>query len=228
VNKFVLTLAALVSLSAAAAAQESRQTLRLEEPAWPFVESSAPANDRSTDLPLSLAETAPDRDDKPGDHNDHPFSIGAVVGYLNAKDADSGTWTAGVQARLRMGHFAAEASIMFHENDFENGDVVIVQYPVQLTAFLYILDKGPIQPYVLGGVGWYYTRIEYRDTLSAIPDKTDNTFGWHFGAGVELFLSDRVSLNGDVRYIFIDPDTDKVVDQDFNYWQITFGINFLF
>ena len=229
-NKLVLTLAALVSLGAVAAAQDSRQTLRLEEPTWSLIEdpqSALPAIDRSSEfpLPLSLADPAPAVE---GDDNNHPFSLGAVGGYLKAKDADRGTWTGGVQARLRLGHFAAEASITFHENNFENGDVVVAQYPVQLTAFLYILEKGPIQPYILGGVGWYYTRVEYRGALNAIPDDTDHTFGWHFGAGAELFLSPRVSINGDVRYIFIDPNTDKVVNEDFNYWQITFGINFLF
>lgn len=226
-NKLAPTLAALLCLCALATAQESRNSLTLEEPTVPFLETTPlPAIDRTpNDLPLTLAEPLPADDT---DKNKHAFSLGIVGGYMEPKDADDGTWTAGVQARLRLGHFAAEASIMVHENDYSDGDVVILQYPVQLTAFFYILDKGPVQPYILGGVGWYYTRIEYRENLSALDDQTDNTFGWHFGAGAEFFLSPRVSLNGDVRYIFIDPDTDEVVDQDFNYWQITFGINFLF
>lgn len=214
-----LTLALLLSLVAAASAQESRA---VDVPGLAAIDRS-PA-----DLPLTLAESiaAPmerDDDDKPS-----PFSLGASGGYLRVKDADDGTWFGGVQARLRAGHFAAEASIQFHQDKYEDGDVVVTQYPVQLTAFLYIIPEGPIRPYILGGVGWYYTRIDYRDELNFIDDDTDRSFGWHFGAGAELFLSSHVSVNADVRYIFIDPDTDQVVDADFNYWQISFGLNFLF
>jgi outer membrane protein W len=103
----------------------------------------------------------------------------------------------------------------------------VTQYPVQLTAFLYFLN-GPIRPYILGGVGWYYTRIDHKGAFGAVPDETDHIFGEHLGAGAELFLGSRVSLNADVRYIFLNPTTDDVIGRDFNYWQITFGLNFLF
>ena len=227
-----LSLAALASLGAVAAAQEER-TLTLgsssvsEERSWSSLAEMAsrdqlPSLDSDPEsFPRSLA--APE-----GGLVYTPFSLGASGGYLRAKGSDKGTWFGGVQARLRMGLFAVEASVQVHENEYENGDVLVTQYPVQLTAFLYPLPDGPFRPYILGGVGWYYTHIDYRGVFSALSDHTDNFFGEHFGAGAELFLGDRVSLDADVRYIFQNPTTDQVIGRDFNYWQITLGVNFFF
>jgi opacity protein-like surface antigen len=157
------------------------------------------------------------------------FSLGGQAGYLKARHADKGTWFGGAQARLHFLDFlAAEASITFHNNNFDNGDVRVTQYPVQLSAMLYILSEGPVQPYILGGVGWYYTHIEYRGAFSIYQDKTDNIFGEHLGAGVELILGPSVSIDADLRYIFLNPNNDKVGDRDFDYWQFTVGLNFLF
>src|SRR5262245_48593165 len=166
--------------------------------------------------PSSLSRMAP-RDAGPFGS----FSIGPAGGYLNQKDADRGTWFGGAQARLHFGGMlAAEASITFHQNEYEDGDVTVTQYPLQLTAMLYIIPTGPIRPYILGGVGWYYTRIDYSGVFSALSDHTEHIFGWHLGAGAELMLGARTSLDADVRYIFLDPDTDQVIRREFNYWQI--------
>ena len=174
----------------------------------------------------TMAPSAPK--DDPSDF-DSAFSIGPAGGYLRQKDADRGTWFGGAQARLHFAKIlAAEASVTFHQNKYEDGDVTVTQYPVQLTAMLYVIPTGPIRPYILGGVGWYYTRFDYSGVFAAIDDRTEHIFGWHFGAGAELMLGHRVSLNADVRYIFLEPDTDQVLDQDFNYWQIAFGLNFFF
>jgi opacity protein-like surface antigen len=157
------------------------------------------------------------------------FSIGPAGGYLRARDSDRGTWFGGVQARLRILHFlAAQASITFHQSRYEHGDVIVTQYPVELTAMLYIIPVGPVRPYILGGVGWYYTRIDYKDSLSATNDETENWFGIHLGVGLELMLGKSASINADGRYIFVNASEQDVIDRDFNYWQITFGLNFFF
>jgi opacity protein-like surface antigen len=157
------------------------------------------------------------------------FSVGPAAGYLQARGADKGTWFGGVQARLHFARIlAAEASITFHQNRYEDGDVVVTQYPLQLTAFLYPFPDGPVRPYILGGVGWYYTRVDYKGAFSSISDKTEHIFGEHLGAGVELMLGPRTSVDLDVRYIFLNPSNDQVIHREFNYWQVTLGVNFLF
>ena len=44
----------------------------------------------------------------------------------------------------------------------------------------------------------------------------------------ELMLSPKVSLDADVRYIFINASNQAVINRDFNYYQITGGVNFYF
>jgi hypothetical protein len=161
--------------------------------------------------------------------NESSFSLGPIAGYLHASGADKGTWFGGVQARLHFARIlAAEASISFHQNRYENGDVRVTQYPVQLTAFLFPIPEGPFRPYILGGVGWYYSRTDYEGALSSNSSTTESIFGEHLGAGAELMLGPRTSLDLDIRYIFLNPTNDQVIHLDFNYWQITLGLNFYF
>jgi len=175
-------------------------------------------------LPLSMAAETAAAAEEPA-----AFSIGPEGGYLRARGAERGTWFGGGKARLHLiGILAAEASITFHENRYDHNDVIVTQYPVQLTAMLYIIPVGPIRPYVLGGVGWYYSRVDYRGALASIPNRTEHIFGEHLGAGAEAFLGPRVSIDADVRYIFLNPTNDQVIHRDFNYWQIAFGVNFYF
>jgi len=231
--KTLILMVAVLGMGSVAAAQES---LWLDPVSVPERAGDAAVDQLPTlgadpiDLPRTLAaEPAPELMMEPlADVEYRHFSLGVAAGYLNAKNADRGTWTAGVQARLRLGLFAAEASIQFHENVYEGGDVVVSQYPVQLTAFLYFIPTGPIRPYILGGVGWYYTRFDYSGQFASTPNRTEHIFGEHLGGGAEIFFSPAISLDADVRYIFLNPTTDQVLGRQFNYWQITAGLNFFF
>jgi hypothetical protein len=156
------------------------------------------------------------------------FAIGPFGGFLEQRDADDGTWFAGLGARLYFLRFlAAEASVSFHRSDFNDGDTEVWQIPVQLSALLIILPGLPIRPYIGGGVGWYYTRIENSGPLSVFGDDTSNWFGGHAIAGAEIRASRGFILFGDFRYIWVNPDND-IEDRtgDPNYWQITFGLLF--
>jgi len=217
-HRWFWSVVVLMAIPAAAAAQElSRADLPRMS-----LEAEPEAASREAALPLTLAEPLADPEEP-------RFSLGPAGGYLRAHGADKGTWFGGVQARLKVLPFLAiEGSITFHENEYEDGDVKVTQYPVQVTALLYILHEGPIRPYVLGGVGWYYTRVDYSGLFSAFSDSTDHNFGAHLGVGADLMLGARTSLDVDVRYIFLNPSSEQIKDQDFNYWQITFGLNFFF
>lgn len=148
--------AGVLALGPAAWAQESPAaflaTMTLERDPDP---ASEPAG-----LPSHLAEPV----DPDPDPEAPSFSIGPVAGFRNAHGADHGTWFGAVQASPHLVKFlAAEASSTFHRN--EDGDVTVTQYPVQLIAFLYLLSEGPIRPVILGGIGWYYTRVEHDSFL---------------------------------------------------------------
>jgi opacity protein-like surface antigen len=225
VKSFVWIAAGILGACGTAAAQEAFRV----EPAAEILDGEDVAVDPPSapdlpaiELPRSLA------DEPKADTEYRSFSIGAAGGYLNAKNADHGTWTGGIQARMRFGFLAAEASVQFHQSRYEGGDVTVTQYPVQLTAFFYILPNSAIRPYILGGVGWYYTRFDYTGAFASVSNRTEHIFGEHLGAGAELFLSTSISINADIRYIFLNPTTDQVLGGQFNYWQITAGLNFFF
>lgn len=172
-----------------------------------------------------------------GDEEDlrEPFSIEPVAGYMRARDADGGTWFGGIQARFRMGDYLGlEGSITFHQDRFSDGDLKVTQYPVQVSALIYPLgaEEGfPLQPYLLGGVGWYYTRFDYSGQFQSFDDETDSIFGVHAGGGSELHLSDRVSLFADFRWIFMDEpgvDNSQIENEEFDSWQATAGLGISF
>ncbi|MEW5796575.1 MAG: hypothetical protein AB1772_09455 [Candidatus Zixiibacteriota bacterium] len=82
----------------------------------------------------------------------------------------------------------------------------------------------------------YYTRFnkfDYADRFNAIgiDDETTQESGWHLAAGLELPVSPRVNLIGDIRYVSIDRDFKDLpevlsdeVDSDF--YSITAGLLF--
>lgn len=233
----ITILAILSSLASGVRADDSdisRLTLWNAEENLPSVFVSDPgdlppsADDADTELPFSLSQDG--KDDRPRQQDRVGFGIGPVGGYLKARGADRGTWTAGAAARLYFARFlAAEAAITFHDNSYSNGDIHVVQYPLQLSLLVFPFPSWDLQPYVLGGAGWYYTRIHYEDSLAALNDQTEHWFGGHLGAGVEIAASRTVSVNADIRYVFVDPKTDiqnKSADAD--YWMVTFGVLFGF
>ncbi len=180
---------------------------------------------RATDgLPMTLSAGEPA---VVGD--EAAFSIGAAGGYLHAKEADRGTWFAGAQARLHfLEYFAGEGAITFHDDSYQSGKVHVTQYPVQVSGMLYPIPDGQFRPYVVAGVGWYYTRTTYSGTLGGISDRTDHVFGGHAGAGLEVRLGRSTSLDADIRYVFMNLTNAAVKNGDYDYWQVTFGLNFFF
>lgn len=154
---------------------------------------------------------------------------GLRVGFLRVRDADEGTLTGGLQARFPLGDmFAIEGSIEVHSSEFEDGDIEIIQWPVQATLIWFILPKAKITPYALGGLGWYYTTSDFSGSLSSVSGDTESMFGAHLGLGARLQLGDKMSLNGDLRYIFLEPNDDALEDEEFDTVQFTvsLGMNF--
>ena len=159
------------------------------------------------------------------------FSLGAMAGYVRARDADEGTWHAGVVARLQIVPFlAAEASISFHVDDYADGDVTVTTYPVQVTALLYPIPSLPLRPYALVGAGWYYTRVDFDDSIGG-GDETDSQFAVHVGAGGEFNVGPGFTLFADFRWIFLDEpgvDNSNIEDEEFDTWMVTIGGLFRF
>ncbi|MDD5686915.1 MAG: OmpA family protein [Elusimicrobia bacterium] len=158
-----------------------------------------------------------------------PFSIGPRATYYNPKDAEEGQWYGGAQARLHLSpSLGLEGSIDFRRNSF-NSLTSIKTYPVQVSLLEYLMPGAVWSPFLLGGVGWYYTRTEGPNNFS----NTTNRFGLHVGAGLETMLTDNLSLDGSYRYVLLESVESKDINAlnktyDDNGSMVTIALNFLF
>lgn len=157
------------------------------------------------------------------------FSIGPRATYSTPKDADTGQWAPGAQARLHLSSaLGLEASIDYLKNDF--GPLTTVKtYPVQASLLAYIIPGGAVSPFLLGGVGWYYTQVNGPAGFS----DTTSRFGLHAGAGLEVMLNKSLSLDGSYRYVWLESlDSKDANALDKTYKDsgsmITLALNLLF
>lgn len=156
--------------------------------------------------------------------------FGLRAGYIKPRDADDGTWFGGIQLRVPLTSvLAVEGSIELHTSEFADGEIEVIQYPVQASLLVFLLPESPtICPYVLGGLGWYYTTIDFSGSLSGIDSETDSMVGAHLGFGARIGLGGAATLNADLRYIFLEPDEDALQDEDFDTIQLVLSLSFPF
>src|SRR5262245_45136267 len=154
--------------------------------------------------------------------------FGLRAGFIKPRDADDGTWFGGVQLRVPLGPvIALEGSFELHASEFENGDIEVLQYPVQASVLVFLLPDAPVCPYVLAGLGWYYTTVEFSGSLDGIDSETDSTVGAHLGFGARFALG-GMTASADLRYLFIEPNEDALEDENFDSIQLVLSLSFPF
>src|SRR3989339_311434 len=173
---------------------------------------------------ISLANVSFGQD---SDISDKRLSIGPRVAFSKPKDADSSTLYGGAQIRLGLTpSLKLEGSIDYRRNDFGE-HIKIHVYPVQASIMAYLTSHTTVSPFLLGGIGWYYTQVEGPYNFS----NTTNRFGVHAGVGLEVMLNDTLSLDGSYRNIWIEKFTSRDItainkDYEDSGSMITIGINF--
>jgi hypothetical protein len=167
------------------------------------------------------------------------LALGAHVGYSQTKDAGGGSFIGGGQLRFRLLSFlGAEALAEYRQTTYASGgvDVLKVQdIPVQFSAMLYVIPTGPLQLYLLGGVGCHFTRSEGLGPAASYPTTDQSKWSPQAGAGVEIWTSKSFFISGDIRYVFLSigsvNDLENAIQSgslSANYWQATAGLNFKF
>jgi hypothetical protein len=90
-------------------------------------------------------------------------------------------------------------------------------YPLQASLLLYPLNTR-IAPYLLGGVGWYWHRVEALGESQEVLESTSTrVFGYHAGFGGELRLGRHAAMHVDYRYTkirFGDDEPDDISGTD--------------
>ena len=153
-------------------------------------------------------------------------TFGGRAAYYRPKDADHGTLNGGAQLRLHLtSAVAVEGSADYRQNKFGGTTVDVV--PVQASLMLYLAPNWVVSPYILGGVGWYYTHVQGSNGSS-------NRYGPHAGAGLEVALDRHWSIDGSYRYLWAQsltsPTTTSPAGKNFsdNGFMLTAALNYRF
>jgi opacity protein-like surface antigen len=155
------------------------------------------------------------------------LSIGGRATYFDSKDGDA-NWFGGGQLRLHPFKFlAVEGSVDYRKTDISS--TTVRTFPVQGSALIYPFGTKRLSPFILGGAGWYFTNVEGPHGF----DKTQHRFGAHAGVGLQLFLSEHLSLDSTYRHIWLEKIDSKdaaLRDKQFqdNGHMVTFGLNLHF
>lgn len=163
-------------------------------------------------------------------------SLGGRYAVFDPKDGDDTTPFGGAQMRFYMSPaLALEGSIDYRKDEFANGAVEVLTWPVQASLLLYLMDEdAALSPFLLGGAGWYFTTVKTKIPPLVDESDSDDRFGLHAGGGLQLWFSETVSIDGTYRYIWLEAmksqDTASLQDKEYNDsgHMITAGLNFHF
>lgn len=81
------------------------------------------------------------------------------------------------------------------------------ELPFQASLLLFPV-RSNFAPFLMGGVGWYSTRVETLEGTEVIDTVTARRRGYHGGFGAEIRLGKHAGLHADYRYTFLNFDDD--------------------
>ena len=146
------------------------------------------------------------------------FGIGGRLAWLKTNSEieeldDESTRFYGGHIRLSGARVGVEVSLDRHTETLELLNQKVTETPFQVSLMLK-LAGGSVQPYLLGGPGWYYRSVSPIDGPADDLDLSTHDFGWHAGGGLEVRAGKHFGFHGDYRYTFLDfgDDDDDEID----------------
>ena len=98
------------------------------------------------------------------------------------------------------------------------------QIPILLTARVHFSTNHEVTPYLGAGIGYYLSDF---DSNSSSPDvDVDDSFGFHVNGGLEVFITDYVAINVDIKYVWNEVNLDiklPGLDEDYKRNQFVAG-----
>jgi opacity protein-like surface antigen len=139
------------------------------------------------------------------------FGLGGRLSMVRSdaqSDADAlRFWGGQIRARLSP-KTAIELSLDVRTEHNDALTERVRDLPVQASLLLYPAS-GAFSPYVLGGAGWYFHRVESLLNDDVVDSVTTHTFGWHGGFGAELRMGHHAGIHADYRYTFLHFGSDE-------------------
>jgi len=167
-------------------------------------------------------------------YSDPGTGYGAGAGWARGRDAESGSATGGVHARLRLtGGIGLEVSAGYRRDTFAVGGervLTVDQIPLAASFLVFYPHKGRVQPYLLAGAGYTWAKPKGEGPNAAAYYPAENLFALHAGAGVDVRTSFRTSVFFDGRYDFLDVDAVKLLPRQpkADYIRVAAGFNVYF
>ena len=188
------------------------------------------------------------------------LGIGARVSYVNFSNDDYTVYGVKVDVEpddstmyganltyFIQDYLSLELSVDYTETDVDfdalgmevdAGDFETI--PVLLSLRAHLSTNTKVSPYLLFGVGYFFNDFDQNDAIieymygPGADVDVDDSFGFHVGGGVEVFVSENIALNLDLKYIWTEVEADvnvagfKDEDIDMDSFVAGLGIKFYF
>jgi hypothetical protein len=95
-----------------------------------------------------------------------------------------------------------------------------------MSNLLLVIPVGPVRPYGVIGIGLMRPHVKFDDLTSL----NKNVLGWDFGGGLNIFLTPRFGLRGDVRRMrsFKNVTLGVFGNDQIDFWRGSAGLTFGF
>jgi opacity protein-like surface antigen len=132
--------------------------------------------------------------------------ISPYIGYNFGGDSGCPTITNCEDKKLNAGvAFGSLGTVMGAELDLGYAKDFFGSAPELDSSVLTVMGNlmvapkfGPVQPYLLAGVGLMKTHVSL--TLASVLTSDNNNVGWDVGGGVIVFFGSHLGVRGDLRY----------------------------
>jgi hypothetical protein len=96
-----------------------------------------------------------------------------------------------------------------------------------MSNLMILIPAGPIQPYVVGGLGLIRPHVKLDSSALSVDQ---NTLGYDVGAGINIYPLHGLGLRGDIRHLHTLQDITLGVFQNesLDFWRASAGLTFRF
>lgn len=178
---------------------------------------------------LTLAIAAP-----PASADALGLDLGIHGGLVNTKDGEGGSFVGGAQARFHLFWIvAAEARASYYTDSYDLGQlgsVDIENIPFQVSGMIYPIKLPRVGVYLLGGGTYSNLKVKGKGVVQG--EVTEKGWSAHVGAGLDLKIGEKTTLNGDVRFVYLDASSvNELIDSaksnyKGDFWTATIGLNY--
>jgi opacity protein-like surface antigen len=186
---------------------------------------------RPTVLACALASLLSVSSARAQSNSDPDAQWGVHGGVVSGPDVESVHATLGVHWRPRLtGALGLEVSAGYERLSWAGpgGTVEADHVPVEGSIIFYFLFTRRVQPYLLAGIGYHWVNPHGPGFANGDPYESQNLFGLHGGAGVDVRAGANLSFFLEGRYTFLDVDAVKTQGMKADTLRVAAGVNVAF